>query len=50
MCQLTIFDQCFYFLSSENNRKPKVFWCFQGVGNGNVDQKWLSNEYNQHYC
>ena len=25
----------------ENTRKPLVFWCFQGVWNGNIGQKWL---------
>ena len=28
---LPISGQCFHFISAENNRKPKVFWCFQGV-------------------
>ena len=31
-------------ISPENTRKPKVkpkiFWCFQGVKNGNIDQTW----------
>ena len=26
-----IFGQCYYFIPAENTRKPKVFWCFQGV-------------------
>ena len=28
---LPISGQCFHFTSPENNRKPKAFWCFQGV-------------------
>ena len=26
-----ICDQCAHFISPENTRKPKGFWCFQGV-------------------
>ena len=29
----------FPFYTPENTRKPKVFWCFQGVQNGNIGQK-----------
>ena len=47
---LTHFWQMFSFIPPENTRKPKVlikrfaskvFWCFQGVWNGNIGQKWV---------
>ena len=25
----------------ENTRKPRLFWCLQGLLNGNTDQKWV---------
>ena len=41
LTNLTISDQCSHFISSENNRKPLVFWCFQWVQNRNIDQNWV---------
>ena len=31
-----------HFVPSENTRKPEVFWCFQGVSNGNIGQTWVT--------
>ena len=36
--------QCSHFLHSENTRKAKVFWCFQGVKNGNIGYKWVNGD------
>ena len=43
-----ISGQCSHFIPRENIRKskvlirkPKVFWCFQGVWNGKIIQKWV---------
>ena len=33
----------FSFIPPENTRRPKIFWCFQGVYNGNIGQKWVKN-------
>lgn len=27
----------------ENIRKPKLFWCFQGVESGSIGQKWVND-------
>ena len=32
-------DQSSHFQSSENNRKPNIFWCCQRTWNGNMGQK-----------
>ena len=37
---LTISGQCSHFIPPEKTRKPLVFWCFQGVLNGNIGRKW----------
>ena len=33
-----------YIIPPENPRKPLVFWCFQGVWNENIGQKWISGD------
>ena len=38
-----IFGQCSHFIHPENNRKPLVFWHFQGVYNENIDQIWVND-------
>ena len=30
------------FIPPENTRKTLVFWCFHGVQNGNIGQKWVN--------
>ena len=37
-----ITGQCFYFILHENTRQPKIFWCFQGLLNENIGQKWIN--------
>ena len=37
-----ISGQCFHFIPPKNPRQPNVFCCFQGVQNGNIDQKSVS--------
>ena len=39
MQRLTFSGLLSYFIPPENTRKPKVFWCFQGVWNRNLSQK-----------
>ena len=36
-----IYDQYSHFIPPENTRKLLVFWCFQGVENGKIAQKWF---------
>ena len=31
-------------------RKPLVFWCFQGVINGNIGQKWVNKNLHNVLC
>ena len=28
--------------TKKHTRKPVVFWCFQGVQNKKIDQKWIN--------
>ena len=39
---LTYFWSMFQFYTPGNTRKPLVFWCFQGVWNENIGQKWVN--------
>ena len=39
---LFISGRCSHLISPENTRKLKVFWCLQGVSNGNIDQKCVN--------
>ena len=34
-----------YYLKTP--KKPKVFWCFQGVKNREIGQKWVKRKMNQ---
>ena len=36
-----IFGQFSRFIILENTRNLKLFWCLQGLQNGNTGQKWL---------
>ena len=38
---------CSHFIQPENTKKPKVFWCFQGVKNREIGQKWVKRKMNQ---
>ena len=40
--RLEIVSGTIYFISLENTKKHLVFWRFQGVWNGNIDQKWVT--------
>ena len=39
--RLTLFFPMFPFDPTENIRKPKVFWCFQGGSKGYAGKKWV---------
>ena len=39
--QRFIISQCFHFIPSETTRKAEVFWCFEGLANGSIGQKWF---------
>ena len=41
-CDEPISGQCSHFIPLEKTRKSLVFWCFQGVLNRNIGQKWVT--------
>ena len=39
--------QYVHSITPENTKKPLVFWCFQGVQNGNVGQIWVNTRHKE---
>ena len=36
--------KCSHFIPPKNTKKPLVFWCFHGLQNESINQKWITTD------